>query len=429
MRNQLATILAPAFLAVFTGNATAQTKDFILDEVIGSLEWRNLGPARFGGRIIDFAVHPDKSRIFYVATASGGLFKTENNGTTFKPTFQYESVISIGDVAIAPSKPEVLYIGTGEANNQRSSYWGNGVYKSTDAGKTWKNVGLKGTDHIGRVVVDPKNADVVYVAALGALYRASEDRGLYRTIDGGGSWVKVKHISDDVGFVDIAMDPNDSKTLYAASYERRRRAWNFDGSGEGSAIWKTTDGGDTWTKQEGGLPSGKLGRIGLDVFSGKDGTVVFACVENANPRPPRPPGDNEEGAAGRGDADRRGGRGDRGDRGRRGRRQRTVGGEVYRSADGGDTWHKINKNPVGGSPGYYYGQIRVDPTDENRIYTLGVPVSVTTDGGKTWRTDGARGVHVDHHALWIDPKNPRHLMLGNDGGLHVSYDYGKTWIT
>ena len=406
MRIQSTAALFSLLLAA--GTASAQSKDFLIDDVVGALTWRSLGPARFGGRVVDIAVHPEKSRIFYVATGSGGLFKTENNGITFRTSFQYESVISIGDVAIAPSKPDVVYIGTGEANNQRSSYWGKGVYKSVDGGRNWKNMGLAGTDHIGRVVVHPKNADIVYVAALGSLYRKNEDRGVYRSIDGGASWVKVKFISEDVGFVDIAMDPNDPKTLYAASYERRRRAGNFDGYGPGSAIWKTTDSGDTWKKMTSGLPDGEIGRIGLDTFNGENGTVVFACVENGNPRQ----GSDDTNTTGR--------------RSRRGR-SRTLGGQVYRTADGGETWKKLNDKPVGGSPGYYYGQIRVDPNDEKRIYLLGVPVTVTKDGGKTWSTAGARGVHVDHHALWIDPKNSKHLRLGNDGGMHTSYDRGAHW--
>jgi photosystem II stability/assembly factor-like uncharacterized protein len=394
----------------------AQSNEFITNKVLDQMSWRSLGPARFGGRVVDMAIHPTNPSTFWVASASGGLFKTTNRGINFTAQFQYESSISIGDIAVAPSDADILYIGTGEANNQRSSYWGNGVYRSDDGGKNWQHRGLKGTDHIGRIVVHPSNPDLLYVAALGALYSANEDRGLYRSKDGGKHWEKVKFISQDVGFVDIVMDPNEPKTLYAASYERRRRAWNFTDTGPGSALYKTTDSGDTWQKLSGGLPSGEIGRIGLATYSGDQGTVIFASIENGNPGKPRPsnrrresePEEEEEAV-------------------QRRAQKPTIGGQIFRSADGGKRWTKITGDKsIGGRPGYYYGQIRVDPTDEKRIYVLSVPVHMTTDGGKTWKS-GVSGIHVDHHALWINPNNPRHLMLGNDGGLHISYDYGATW--
>ncbi|MEE2888698.1 MAG: hypothetical protein VX951_14810 [Planctomycetota bacterium] len=417
-RIQLSSLVGLVLTASLAHSLSAQDNDFVTKDVLDKMSWRSLGPARFGGRVLDLAVHPNNPSIFWVASASGGLFKTTNRGINFTAQFQNESSISIGDVAVAPSNPDILYLGTGEANNQRSSYWGDGVYRSDDGGKNWQHRGLRGTDHIGRIVVHPTNPDVLYAAAAGALYSQNEERGVYRSSDGGKNWVKAKFISQDVGFIDIVMDPNDPKTLYAASYERRRRAWNFDATGPGSAIHKTTDGGDSWTKLAGGLPSGEIGRIGLDTFKGKQGTVVFAVVENGNPgkpqarnqrrRIPEPEQDEAEAVQGRS-------------------RASTIGGQVFRSANGGTKWTKISgETSIGGRPGYYYGQIRVDPTDEQRIYVLSVPVHMTTDGGKTWKS-GVSGIHVDHHALWINPGNPRHLMLGNDGGLHISYDYGATW--
>lgn len=382
----------------------AAQEDFISNQVLDKMEFRSLGPARFGGRIVDIAVHPQKSATFYAASGSGGLLKTTNNGTSFTQVFDDQPVVSIGDIALAPSAPETIYVGTGEANNQRSSYWGNGVYKSTDGGKTWAHLGLDGTDHIGRIIVHPKDPDTVYVAALGALYRPNNERGVYRSRDGGESWQRVKFINEDVGFVDVCFSAKDPNTIFAASYERRRRAWNFDPSGPGSAIWRSTDAGDTWTRLEGGLPGGEIGRIGLCTYGDDTQDLIFACVENDNPAPP--------GSA---------------PAGRRGRGRAKVGGEVFRSADGGKTWEKLNERPVGGSPGYYYGQIRVDPSDPQRLYILSVPLYTSADGGKTWSSNGARGVHVDHHALWINPRNPEHLILGNDGGLHHSYDRGRTW--
>lgn len=396
--------------------------------------WRALGPAVFGGRIVDIAVHPQKPRIFYVAAASGGLFKTTNNGTSFTPLFDNQDTTSIGDLALAPSNPEVLYVGTGEANNQRSSYWGDGVYKSTDAGKTWQHCGLRGTDHIGRIVVHPKDENIVYVAAAGALYSRNKERGIYRTRDGGQTWSQVKFISDAVGFIDLCMDPEDPKVLYAASYERLRRAWHIEEGGPGSAIWKSGDGGDTWRRLGGGLPGGKLGRIGLCIFP-KNPKILYATVENRNEgagSSRRRLIDPEEEAS---ESER--------DIATKAPPKAILGGEIYRSEDAGETWIKARaeiRRPrgrgqagrrrntgVGGHPGYYYGQIRVDPQDHRRVYCLSVPVYATSDGGETWTTDFARGLHVDHHAMWVDPRNPNHILLGNDGGLAVTYDRGRTW--
>ncbi|MCR9244160.1 MAG: hypothetical protein NXI31_03955 [bacterium] len=436
----------------------------LAENVFGQMPWRELGPVSSGGRIVDIAVHPEKPQVFWAAAGSGGLWKTTNGGTSWQPQFQDQYSISIGDIAVAPTNPDVLFVGTGEANNQRSSYWGNGVYRSRDGGETFEHVGLDGTDHVGRIAIHPDNADVIYVAALGALYRSNADRGLYRSLDGGDNWERVIDRGPDVGFVDVIFDPTDSETLFAASYERRRRAWNFEEGGAGSRLWRSRDGGDNWEQLEGGLPAGKLGRIGIDAFH-RNGATLYACIENLNPvgtpnTTPAPVGEEEPRTPRDRDGDRDGdparridellpaeiladpvaldealhGEEEAQDRARRSRR-RTIGGEVYRSDDGGDTWTKTNGDTsIGGTPGYYYGQVRIDPNDAETVYVLSVPVLRSTDGGKTWTPRGRRrgnafanGLHVDHHALWIDPRDSKHCLLGNDGGLAITWDGGDNW--
>lgn len=405
--------------SVLLPTAAAQVdSDFLRQQVLGKLEWRNLGPANFGGRIVDLAVDPRRTSTFYVATATGGVFKTLNNGTTFKPVFENEAVISVGDIAVAPSAPEIVYIGTGEANNQRSSYWGDGVYRSTNGGESWTHCGLERTEHIGRIVVHPTDPDVAWVAALGALYTPNPERGLFRTKDGGRSWECVKAIDEDVGFVDVAIDPANPDVLFAASYQRRRRAHDMVESGPGSGLWKSTDAGDSWQKLAGGLPSGNIGRIGLAVYPANP-KILYALIENNNPRQRN--ADEQSSSA---DDSRRDGAA--GQQGPQGRAPRTEGGEVWRSDDGGETWKKQNRAPVGGSPHYYYGQIRVSPTDDQRLYVLGVRVSVSSDGGKSWDTI-ASNLHSDHHALEIDPRDEDRILLGNDAGLALTYDGGETW--
>ena len=394
------------------------------DQFAAKMKWQNIGPVNFGGRIVDIATDPANSSTIYVASATGGLWKSLNQGTSWKVVFDGEASVSIGDIAIAPSKPAVIYLGMGEANNQRSSHWGNGIYKSTDGGSKWQHAGLDGTDHIGRIVVHPTDPDIAYVAALGALYSANKERGLYRTTDGGDNWTCIKSLGEDVGFVDVVIDPNMPTTLYAASYERRRRAWDFDSGGPGSAIWKTTDGGDNWTKLTNGLPGGELGRIGLAIYP-RNPDILYATIENINPvaatasRPPRDAAESSSNGDNSSSRDR--------NRGTSRPRSSTAGGEVYRSEDGGETWKKTSDKKIGGSPGYYYGQIRIDPNDDKTVYVLSVNVYSSTDAGKTWKSDFGRSLHVDHHSLWIDPKDSRHVLLGNDGGLGQSWDRGKSW--
>lgn len=454
LTNRIAFPFALALSLALSLAATAQThdRDHLADNVFGQLKWKELGPVTSGGRIVDIAVHPRRRQVFWAAAANGGIWKTENGGITWSAQFQGEYSISIGDIAVAPSDGDVLYAGTGEGNNQRSSYWGNGVYKSTDGGDSWDYIGLDGTEHIGRIAVHPTDPDVVFVAALGALYSSGTARGLFRSTDGGQNWECVQHCGADTGFVDVVFDATDPDKLFACSYERRRRAWNFSAGGEGSRLYRSGDGGDTWQVVEGGLPAGELGRIGVDVFAG-DGSTVYVAIENLNPvgtaNTPAtdPTGDNEPREPRDGDVvdvaaeiladpvamhtlesgleeaqERR-------------PRARTIGGEVYRSDDGGGTWKKTTDTRIGGSPGYYYGQVRVDPSDRETLYVLSVAVHRSTDGGKTWTPRGRRGggeafasgLHVDHHALWIDPADGNHCLLGNDGGLAITWDGGANW--
>ena len=397
------------------------------DPVLRTFRWRSIGPASMGGRIDDIeAVESDPST-FYVGFATGGIWKTTNNGTTFTPIFDTFPVSSIGDIGIAPSNPNVIYVGTGEANNRQSSSFGNGMYKSTDAGKTFTHIGLADTQSIARVVVHPRNPDVAYVAAVGHLFGPNEERGLYKTTDGGKTWTKSKYIDADTGFTDVVMDPSNADTLYAASYQRRRTPSGFNGGGPNSAIWKTTNGGRAWTKLAGsGLPDGGgiIGRIGLAV-SRSNPRVVYAQIEvgpsagtggnvTAEGKPAPPSQGGFGGFGGGGQPQQPGQAPPPPDPKKAG---------VWRSDDAGGSWRVVSNN---NNRPMYYSQIRVDPTNPDIVYTMGAPFHKSTDGGKTFKV--VQGIaHSDHHALWIDPKNARHLLLGNDGGLDVSYDQGDTW--
>ena len=363
-----------------------------------ALRFRTIGPTIMGGRIADLAVVESDPATFYAGTASGGVWKTENAGITFTHVFRDEATASIGDVTVAPSNPNVVWVGTGEPQNRQSSPWGGGVYRSTDAGRTWTHLGLEDTHHIGRIQVHPRDPDVAYVAAVGHLWGPNPERGVYRTTDGGESWERVLFVDEDTGAIDLAMDPADPKTLFAAMYQRRRRAWGFNGGGPGGGIHRTTDGGDTWTELTDGLPEGDKGRIGLAIHRG-DGNLVFALVE-ADARGPRQ-------GSGRG-----GGGG------------RSIRNGVYRSTDRGETWQHLattNNRPM------YYSHIWVDPNDPERIYLGGASLYRSSDGGRSFGSDGASGVHPDHHALWIDPANSNHLILAGDGGVSVSRDRSENW--
>ncbi len=382
-------------------------------------QYRNIGPFRSGAWITDFAVpeFPQKEHLytFYVAGRNGGLWKTTNNGTTFKPIFDDQDVFSIGDTALAPSDPDVLWVGTGEHTNARSAYWGDGVYKSEDGGKTWKHMGLKETHHIGRVVIHPENPEVVYIAAMGHLFSANEERGVYNTQDGGKTWKKVLYINEKVGVIDLVMNRQNPEVLYAAAYEKERYPWHFEAGGEKSGIYKTEDGGKSWRKLSQGLPQGKIGRIGLDIYRSQP-DIVYAVVENLNKRPP-----TEEEAQ----RDR--------ERGLE-PEEREIGGEVYRSDNGGETWKKMNslKDNVGGKAAYSFNQIRIDPNDDQKIYVTSICLASSDDGGKTWHDINwpprkmFSSAFGDVRTLWIDPENSDRMMMGSDGGVFITYDGGET---
>ncbi len=366
-----------------------------LEAAISHLRYRELGPALMGGRIADLAVVESKPQVFYIATGTGGVWKTENHGTSWTPVFDDQPTSSIGDVTLDQANPNLVWVGTGEPQNRQSSGWGNGVYKSVDGGRSWRHMGLEGSKHVGRILIHPRDPDVVYVAAVGDLWGPNEERGVFRTRDGGESWERVLYVDEDTGAIDMAMDPGDPNTIFAAMYQRRRTGWGFNGGGPGSGLHRTLDGGDSWTELTEGLPDGDKGRIGVEVFRG-DGNIVYALVEAE----PRTPG---QGFGGGGGSSRSG---------------------LFRSLDRGDTWEKMsdtNPRPM------YYSHVRIDPTDADRVYVLGSALMVSDDGGRTFRSDGATQVHVDHHALWINPADPDHLILGSDGGVSASWDGTAHW--
>jgi len=357
------------------------------EAAIKSLKFREIGPAIMGGRVDDVAVVERDPRIVYVGLAGGGLWKTTNAFTTWHPIFDNEAVSSIGAVAVAPSDPAVVWVGTGEANNRQSSSWGNGVYRSLDAGTTWQHMGLADTHHIGRIVIHPRNSNIVYVAASGHLWGPNHERGVFKTMDGGKSWAQVLYINDDTGANDIAIDPESPETLYASSYQHRRTAAGYNGGGPDSAIYKTIDGGATWNKLTNGLPHGDNGRIALDIYR-RNPNIVYALVENAQ-------------------------------------------GGVFRSEDKGASW--ANMGPTNPRPSYF-SQLRVDPNNDQRIWLGGTSIMASDDGGKTFRnatlstSGGVYGSHhEDYHAIWIDPANSAHMIAGNDGGPLATWDGGKNW--
>ena len=378
-------LLAGFALVALIGAQDAQAQK-IPSQVVESIKFREIGPTRQGGRYVDFAVVDDAPKVMYAATASGGLWKTVNNGQSWNSLFDNENIISIGAVAVDQQDTSVVWVGSGEANNSRSSYWGNGVYKSTNGGETWTNMGLPESHHIGRILIDPTNSDVVYVAALGHLYSENPERGLYKTTDGGKTWTKSLEVKRKdgkyIGVVDMTMSPGDPNTIIAAAYDKIRRPWTFNEGGEGSGIYKSTDAGKTWSKLSKGLPGGFLGRIGVAYAPGNS-DVVYANIENVNIK-----GINDKERRNMlevGIAPKRG--------------QSIEGVQMYRSDDGGATWRMISPEGVdiGGAPSYYYQQVRVDPNDENHVYVIGIRIWETKDGGKNWDTAFRFG--GDNHAM------------------------------
>jgi photosystem II stability/assembly factor-like uncharacterized protein len=366
---------------------------------IAALRWRQVGPANTSGRVADVEGIPSPSRTFFVAAAAGGIWKTTNNGVTFRPVFDHERVVSMGDVAIAPSDTMQVWAGTGEPNSRNSISPGGGVYKSTDGGLTWKLMGLERTQAVGRIVVHPANPDIVYVAALGAIWNANKERGLYKTTDGGATWELVKFVSDRAGVVDVALDPSNPDVVWAASWERVRGPYFLQSGGPGSALWKSTDAGKTWAEVKGnGFPESMKGRISIAIAASNP-KVMYTMVEADTMPNPQPRGAPKKAA-------------------------QTRPSGLYRSEDGGVTWVKAasdNTRP------FYYSQVRVHPKNPQRVYWSSTPVKVSNDGGKT-AMNATVGLHVDHHAMWIDPVDPDRMVVGNDGGIGVTFDQGGTYV-
>jgi photosystem II stability/assembly factor-like uncharacterized protein len=385
------------------------------DSAFKDLKWQFLGPTNISGRVTDVAVPTPRGKTYtiYLATASGGVWKTDNEGTTWRPIFEHGPSTSIGDVTIAPSDHNTVWIGSGEANIFRSSMAGTGVYKSTDAGETWKHMGLAATHTIARIVIHPTNPDIIYVAASGHEWTYNEERGVYKSTDGGETWEKVLYIDETTGAIDLVMDPSDPNTLYTSTWQRIRKRWN-DPRNEpdysGSGVFKSIDAGKTWKSINKGLPNPEhRGRIGIDLCLSKP-NVLYALIDNY---------EIDESAEVSG-TDSYG----------RPRRKPIKGAEIYRTDDKGKSWRKVSESQedmrrLSSTYGWVFGQVRVDPNDENTVYVMGVPLYVSNDGGKTVRS--LRGMHGDHHALFIDPDNSDYLINGNDGGAVLSYDGGETW--
>jgi len=375
-----------------TAQSTQTPASTISAADLSALQFRNIGPANMSGRFVDLAVVESEPYTFYAASATGGIFRTKDNGVTFAPVFEREEVHSIGAIAVNQANPDILWVGTGERANRQSSSWGNGVYKSTDAGRTWSHVGLRDSHHIGRIVLHPSNPDVAFVAALGHLWGANAERGLYRTSDGGRSWTPVLQVNSDTGVVDVAMDPSNPDTMYAATYQRRRTAFGFDGGGPGSGLYKSSDGGTTWRKLSGnGLPAGEYGRIGISIYR-RDPRIVYVSIEQG-----------EKYNASTAYLIRKGG--------------------VYRSGDSGESWTLMsdwNPRPM------YASQILVDPNDDQRIYMVN-SYSVSHDGGRTFESV-RQSLHGDDRLVWVDPKNSQHVIKLDDGGIGLSYDRGLKWL-
>ncbi len=374
--------------------AVEPSKGPITLEQLKSLSWRSIGPANMGGRVSQIELVPGKPASFYVATATGGLFRTSNDGTTFAPLFDSQPVVSIGSVAVAGAEAKTVWVGTGEGNGRNSSTWGDGIYKSTDGGESFVNMGLRDARDIPRLAIDPTNPDIVFAAALGHLWDANKERGLFRTADGGKSWKPALQIDENTGAIDVAIDPANPKNVFAAMYARRRQPWGFSsgGFGDKGGIYRSTDGGTTFAKLTDGLPK-KTGRIGLAVWA-KDPTHVWAVVEADD--------------AGTVSIDE----------------NLSRAGGVFHSTDGGSHWTRTSRLTP---RSFYFSKITVDPKDENRVYVLGYGLSISDDGGKTFRANGANIVHGDLHSLVVDPADTDRLLMGTDGGVYESRDRAATW--
>lgn len=408
LRTALAGIALLCVVALPAARQATQSTSLFNERVVAPFTYRNTGPFRMQARIAAVAVpdKPAKDHLYtiYVAPWIGGVFKTTNNGTTFESIFDAQGNLSIGAIAVAPSNSNIVWVGSGDAYTSRSSYAGDGVYKSTDAGKTWKNMGLPDSHHISRILIDPADPDVVYVAAMGHLYSTNKERGIYKSTNGGETWQQVLYINERIGVIDLLMDPKQTSTLYAATYEKTRLPWQIVNGGPGSGIQKSTDGGRTWTRLGGGLPTGAIGRIGLAIYP-KNPSILYAVIENSNPRPGAPPPATPQGRVG------------------------VWGGEVYRTDDAGATWKKMNADDYNVSPKgpYYFSQITVDPANDLNIFVTQDGYRHSIDGGKTWTGFNAfPRMFGDFRTLWIDPENPDRMIAGSDGGIAISYDGGRT---
>ena len=454
-----------SLLLIFLG-LNAQTS------LVKNVPFTNIGPSIMSGRVVDVDVNPQKPSEFYVAYASGGLWYTNNNGTTFTPISENAPTQNMGDIAIN-WKNGTIWVGTGESNSSRSSYSGIGILKSTNKGKTWENVGLKNSQHIGRIIINKNNPNEVVVGVIGNLYTTNKERGIYKTTDGGITWKNVLFIDENTGVIDISVSPNNSNVLYAASWERIRKAWNFDGDGEHSAIYKSTDAGSTWEKittAKSGFPTGNgIGRIGLAAFNDE---VIYALLDNQFMRPEKEK--KKEQGLKKNDFkkmskedflklddkelntylkahnfDRKYSAENVKASIRKGKvkpsdlatyledanfvllNSEVIGAEVYKSEDGGKTWNKTHKGYLDGvysSYGYYFGIIAVNSSNQNKIYIGGVPLLRSDDGGENFSSIGKENVHSDHQALWVNPNLEGHIIDGNDGGINITYDDGENWI-
>ena len=441
--------------------------------LVRHIPFKNIGPSVMSGRVADLDVNPDNPVEYYVGYASGGLWYTDNNGTSFSPVLDSSQTQNVGDIAV-DWKKGVIWVGTGENNSSRSSYAGIGILKSTDRGKTWQNMGLTDSHHIGRILINPQNNDEVVIGVTGHLYSPNEERGVYKTMDGGQSWSKTLYINERSGIIDLACAPEDFNIMYAAAWEKDRKAWNFSGSGNGSGIYKSTDAGKTWNKistEGSGFPTGEgVGRIGLAVF---DANTLYAVHDNQFRREKSLGADKSSEKLEKEDfksmtsetflrledsklddflkdnnfqekykatnvkAMVRSGAVKPADLAKYLEDANSllfdtpvIGAEVYRSEDGGNSWTKMNESYIDDlyySYGYYFGEIRVDPQNKEKIYLGGVPLIASDDGGKSYRSISKENVHSDHQALWVNPKRTGHLINGNDGGLNMTYDDGENW--
>ena len=360
-----------------------KSENFLTKLNLGAFKLRSVGPALTSGRVSDFAVHPDKRHEYYIATSSGGVWKTINGGANYTPIFDQQGSYSIGCITMDPNNPYVIWVGTGENNNQRSVGYGDGIYRSKDGGKTWKHMGLKNSEHIAKIIVDPRNSNIVYVAAIGPLWSEGGDRGLYKSMDGGKTWESKIKVDEHTGVTDLIMDPNNPDVLYAATYQRRRHVFTWMSGGPGSGLYKSTDSGESWEQLKTGLPTSIIGRIGL-AMSPADSDIVYAIVEAM---------DGQQG--------------------------------FYRTSNRGGSWKKMSNYVTSGN---YYQEIVVDPKDVNTVYSLSTYNMVTRDGGKTFSRLGEKNKHVDNHVMWIDPDDTDYLLVGCDGGIYESFDRGKNWI-